>query len=238
MTTFQELPRVFTLPAEAGGDGSAVLRPMHWPLYSCLALDKAAVPRVQGVFTYTQGQQVSGAGSASQKATRWHTNMDVPNSIPRPRTFTCFGLRASVLPLEYSPSPALDQDTLLAAVAALKQVDDLTLLINTLALQFRIGSKVYAEGPLWMFPSNYGLSGVTATGVANTNAATSVQQRVALHSRGPVFAFGADGVRPPVLWDGQTFAMDVLCEWATAPTPLSFRLVRFTLDGIMNSEVQ
>lgn len=238
MTTFAEMPRVFTLPPEAGGDGRAVLRPISWPIYSCLALDTAAIPRLQSVFNYVPGQTVSGAGAAATRATRWHTNLDVPSMIPQPRTFTVFAISANLLPLTYGPSPALDQDTLLTAVAALKQVDDATLIVNSMALQFRIGPKVYAEGPFWMFPANTGIGGVTATGIANTNAATSVQQRVGIHTRGPSFGCGKFGVRPPVLWGGQTFGLDALCEHATNPTPLSTRLIRFSLHGIYSQEVQ
>jgi len=234
-----ELNRRFTLPAQALGEG-VQLEFVHWSLYSAIALDNAALPRHVECFNYTAGQVVTGAGGGAIAATKYHTNAQAIRTVPRPKTFTVFGVRVIMVPLEFaSGSPVLDDggDTTDATAGGrnVDQVDDLTFL-QCMAARFSIGEKKYMEAPLYLLPANVGLSGLAANSVSNTNAAASAQRRVAVHSCGVAYEFGAS--RKPVIWNQQTFTFEYLCQWATNPTLNADRYLFTFLDGILGREVQ
>lgn len=230
------LPTRFALPPEANGEpGGPPLEFVHWPLYSALALDAAAIPQVSELFNYLPGMTVSGAGTGAIAATQMHTNMSAIGAIPRPKTFVVTGIRVHVPPVAITSTVALSDDTTGAAVENNDQVDDLTAIVTSCALRFRIGELTYAEGPILAMPANMGVGGVAATSV-NANAASVWQSRVALHTCGLAYDFSTG--RRPVLWSSQNFRVQLLCEWATNPTLLDNRLLYVYLDGILGRELQ
>jgi len=233
------LPTRFDLPPEITGQLQNVpLECVHWPLYSSAAYDAAVIPRQVQLFNYLRGQTVSGAGTGATSASRWHTNMEAVQTIPAPKTFLVCGIRVMVSPLAVTTTTALADDTVGTAVAALDQVDDLLKFFHTLCLRFKIGDSIYVEAPIWMMPQNNGIGGVASTSV-HSNAAATLQTRVALHTRGVAYDFGdSPSARRPILWNQQSFTCELLAEFATNPTLTDNKLVRVTLDGIMGREIQ
>lgn len=223
------------LPAEAAGTENTPLEYVSWPLYSCTTFAAgAALPRESQLFGFTIGDNVIG-GVAGVVATLMHTNMEVPRSVPRPRTFTVTGLRILVPPLALGVNPALADDTVGTAPENNDQVDDLVRIAFSTHIEFKIGNKNYAEAPIWMLPSQSGLGGVATTSV-NANAGQVWQTRVALHTAGVGYRFKTG--RKPVLWHSQPFTFGVFCVWPTTPTIIDDKTLYAILDGVLGREIQ
>lgn len=235
------LPRRLTLPEEAMPPGSPPLEFLRWPLYSFGALDGATtIPRELELFNYTVGQTVSGAGGGAVAATRFHTNMMQSRALPQPKVFTAFSMHVVVLPLDFgtAATPALSDPSTGAAVANDDQVDDLTLIYESCSIRFDIGEKNYVRAPLKLAPANYGLQGLAAASISQTNAAAIHNRRVAVHSCGIGWDFNREPARPPVLWPLQTFNCKLLCQWATNPSLVDDRLVGVLFWGVLGREIQ
>lgn len=229
----------FNVPADAAPPGSPPLEFVHWPLYSAVAFDAAAIPRETQAFGYTRGGQVAGAGAgAIGNATIMHTNMEVPSAVPGPRIFLVHGIRLIANPLSIGATPALSDASVGTTANRLDQVDDLTLLYQALAIEFSIGLKVYAQGPAWMFPANVGIGGLAAIGVeADPDGASAVMaSRVAVHTAGRGWSHHAG--KKPALWNTQPFKFRLLCDWTTNPTLVDTRLLYAVLDGVYGREIQ
>lgn len=232
------LPTRAQLPPEAGGEpGGPPLEYVHWPLYSAVALDAAALPSRVAAFNYVPGSTVSGAGVAAVAATKMHTNMAAVGTIPRPKTFVVTAIRLLLSPLEYTAtSSALADDTAGTTLENSDQVDDAILVVNSMAFRFRLGEITLAEAPLWLCPANAGIGGVAATSISNTNAASAWQTRTALHTAGLGYTFATG--RKPVLWSSQQFTFEYLSQWTTNPTLVGAKLLYAVLDGVMGRELQ
>lgn len=223
-------------PESTGEAQGQLLELAAWPLYSAAQFDAAALPRELEVFNYTQGQRVSSNAAAPAIASQIHTNMLAIRTIPRPKTFTVFGVRVIVPPLAITTAPALADPTSGVALENNDQVDDLQLLLATQALTFEIGEKKYLEAPLWMLPANVGPGGVAASSVSNTNAASIFQTRVALSTCGLAYHFNTG--RKPVIWNQQSIRCAFSCQWATNPSLVDSKLVYVVFDGILGREIQ
>lgn len=232
----------FTLPPEAYGllDGNSQTIPLeflHWPLFSTLAIDNAvAIPRQLDFFQYAVGSTVAGTGGGAITATAWHTNMQLANALPRPKTFTCVGVRLFVIPLDFTGgNPALKDDTVGVAVENNDQVDDITFLLQTSWFQFRQGEIEEVACPAFLLPCNTGIDGLVGSSVSNTNTASLWQTRVSTHGVGVGYSIKR---RPFVLWNQQFFSARLFNEWATNPTLADDTYIRVVLDGIMGRELQ
>lgn len=214
--------------------GRSLLEMLHWPMYSAVALNAAAIPRSVQFFTYSLGQTVSGAGTGAVVATRFHTSMETPSFLAAPKTFTVEGVRLHMPPLAYAASPTV-QDTVGAAIAADLAFDDLMLLVGSSAFRFSVGPKDYVQGPLFALPGCYGVSGIGATSISSTNAASIFQRRTAVHSSGREFRMRT---WPVLIANQQQFAAELLNQWTTNPTLAGQRLLFCILDGLLGREVQ
>lgn len=230
------LPTRFQLPPEASGEpGGPPLEFVHWPLYSSVAFDAAALPARSELFNYLPGGQVSGAGAGATTATLLHTNMQAVRSIPRPKTFLISGIRVFVPPVAFGSTVALADDTVGTTEENIDQLDDLRAITETMALRLRIGEITFAEAPLWMMPANLSVGGVAATSV-HANASVIWQNRVALSTAGIGYDFSTG--RRPVLWASQNLQLELLCDWTTNPTLNDNKLLTVVLDGVMGRELQ
>lgn len=235
------LPRRFLLEDESRGGGQVPLEFCTWSFYSAVALGNAGdtLPRQVEAFTYVVGQTVAGSGTQAITATRFHTNMAAVKTIPRPKTFTIFGIRIVMPFADYAAAGvALHDPSTAAANANLDGVDDLQLVTESMVCRFKIGEKTYAEAPLLAMPANVGIGGIAATTVSNTNAAALTQQVVALNTCGLGWDFSRHQGRKPVLWNQQQFTFEYLCQWTTNPTMNSNNLLYAFLDGVLGREVQ
>jgi hypothetical protein len=215
--------------------GRAQLELVHWPLYSAIALATATIlPRQTSFFTYALGGTVSGAGAGAIAATQFHTNLETPNFLAAPKTFTVTAVRLHMPFLQYAASPTV-LATSGVAIASDLLADDLQLIIGSTHFRFSVGPKDYVRGPTYAIPANYGIGGVAGTSVSNTNAASVFQRRTALHTSGREFRMDT---YPVLIANQQTFAAELLCEWTTNPTlAAGGRLLFCILDGIMGREV-
>jgi|KBSSwiStaDraftv2_1062776.scaffolds.fasta_scaffold02978_9 hypothetical protein len=230
----------FNLPPEVTGELQNIpLELLPWSLYSSAAFaNGTAIPRQTQLFNYIRGSTVSGAGSGAIAATRWHTNMEAIQTLPAPKTFLCTTLRVNILPVAVTTTTALADDTVGTAEENNDQVDDLLAFMFSTALRFKIGESTYVEHPLWMFPTNNGIGGLAACSV-HANGSVIWQTRVAAHTRGVAYDFGdAATARRPVLWNQQSFTVDILGEFATMPSPADDKIVQVVLDGVMGRELQ
>jgi len=214
--------------------GRAALELLHYPLYSAAALDAAALPRQLQFFSYRVGGTVSGAGSAAITATPFHTNLETPNFLAAPKTFTVQGVRVVMSPLSYAGGLAAIQDTALTALTAHQQFEDLLRLTTSAALRFFVGPKDYVQAPLFACPGNAGIAGLAGVSVSDTNAAVSVARRVSAHTMGRGFDMRQ---WPVLLANQQSFGAELSCNWTTNPSLAVQRLVFVVLDGILGREV-
>lgn len=228
-------PLINAIPAGSQRPGDPPLEMVAWPLYSAIALDAAALPREVECFNYLPGMTVSGAGTGATQASLFHTNMTAIRSIAAPKTFTILGISALVPPLVYTTTTALSDATVGTTEENSDQIDDLTLIYQTMHLQLLVGEKVYAEAPLFRFPSNVGIGGLAADSV-HANASVVWQRQTAINLEGTAWSYKTGSA--PVLWHGQTFSSRVGCPWATNPTIIDNRLLFIILHGLMGREFQ
>ena len=221
----------------AAPPGSPNLRWHPWPLYSCFALDAAAIPKGPiEVFNYLAGSAIPGAGAAVTAANLMHTNMAAIRTVAAPKVNIVTSIRIVVPPITFTPNPALDDATSGATNSALDQVDDLTKIIEAMAVEFKVGEKFYAQGPIWAMPANTGLGGIVSTSVV-ANAAILFQNQVAIFKSGIPWDFSSG--QNPVLWAGQTLRFAFLCDFTTQPVALTdTHLVYAVLDTVQGSELQ
>ena len=213
--------------------GRPQLELVHWPLYSALALTTSNLPRSSRFFTYAVGNTVSGTGPGAVAATQFHTNLETPNILAAPKTFTVEGVRMHFLPLIASNSPTI-ADTTGAAIASDDAFDDAMKVVNSCVIRFFVGPKDYCQSPLFSCPGNWGLGGISATNVSSTNAASVFQRRTAVHSSGRGFDMNNF---PVLIANQQSFGAELLCEFATNPTLAQARYLFCVLDGILGREV-
>lgn len=228
-------PRRFVDPTSG-----TVLEPFMQPLWSTFGLNNAALPQEAGFFAYAIGGTVPGAGNAAGvTATLWHTNLELPSQLARPKRFTCWGIRVILRQISFTAAantPELSDPGFGTAGANNDLFDDLVLLTNSGHLQFRVGEKFYADDPLFVMASNIGYSGIAAVGNANGTAATINQQTVAnLNVAGLSRRFDP---YPILIENQQSFSVTIRFPWATPPTMVDDRALQVWLDGKLTREVQ
>lgn len=210
------------------------------PLYSAFALGAAALPSTMTFFGYAVGDNVPGAGVGTVAATRFHTNLQTSGRLPAPELFTAVGLRVFMpqFALAAGPQPAVGDESSATANANADTWDDLMLLYHSCWLEFQVGTKLYAQHPLWMFPPNTGFAGSAALANDDGTAATIGALNLVLpHLQGVGFQLSPfmapDGsVRGPVLIaESQNFAARIRCEWGTNPSMVDARYVFVFIDG-------
>jgi len=235
--TGSPMPTRFNVPAAMTGDVETPLEFCYWPLYSAAAYDAAALPRELEFFNYTVGETVSGAGVAATSATQMHTNMLAPRTVPRPKIFTCQGIRVICPPMTYTATTVTEKETGSgASYAAATQFADLINITQTGQLEFNIGEKNYVRSPLWNMPANAGVGGV-ADASAGSAAADVFMRRLSLSTAGQMYAFSTG--RKPVLWHSQTFTMKLFFNWTGFGTNQgSTSLIYVVLDGTLGRELQ
>lgn len=107
---------------------------LPWYLYDFLSTAQAAAALVEyDFFTVPQGGT----------KTKVQTNLTQVSQLPAPQHFNCTSLQI------YFTSNMLKAD-----------IDSM---LNNYYLEFWVGDKIYAEGPLFKFPAGAGLAGVTQT---------------------------------------------------------------------------
>lgn len=155
-------PESYGLPDSAGN--VVPLEFLHNPLYSSLILASgASPPRSLSFFSYSRGQAIP---STTTIATQFHTNMDAVGALPAPRTFTCYGVRFLVLPLDYNGNaPALADATSGAATADINEVTDANTLFNQTIFELRQGTAQECVGPSFLYPANTGGGGLAGVSV-------------------------------------------------------------------------
>lgn len=226
--------------ASQAGAAPAVLEQHIACIYSSgfVAAAAGAIQRETELFGYVVGGNVAGP-IAGVQATRFHTNMEQPRQLQAPNLFALHGIRVHVPSLDYqtAATPALDADTTGGAAARMDQVDDLTLLLHSLSLEFKIGTKTYATGPAWMFPSNVGMGGTVDTAAAG--AGPGWQTRNHLFCQGRPWRFNRLSDAPPMIVASQPFSAKLSALWGGGnPSLVDAKLVFVMLDGIQGRAVQ
>ena len=218
--------------------GRPLLENVVFPLYSSAGLDAAALPSEINLFQYAKGQPVPGAGNwGNQTATSWHTNMETPSSLAAPKVFTITGIRVHVSPLVAAAAntPSLPAEDIVTASTALDQINDNLRIFNAGVLRVTVGPKVYANHPLFFFPSNIGVGGLNDIGQDNgTSATLNARATVATHQVGQYWDFDQ---YPVVVAAQQSFGVNIAFTWATNPTLGFARILTCFLDGILSREV-
>ncbi len=200
-----------------------------------VAINAAVIPRELSFFTYTRGSTVAGAGGGAIIANAFHTNIPLPNALPRPKTFVCTGIRILVTPLDYaSGAPAVEDLQGAAGLQNLDLIDDLTFLYHSTYFQMRQGEVEEVVGPSFLMPANSGIGGVSSVAVI-ANAADVQLTRLSIHTHGIGWSLKR---RPVVLWNQQHFSAQLFCDWTTTPTIIQERYVFCILDGILGREYQ
>jgi hypothetical protein len=145
----------------------------------------AAVPtNTQRLFTSGVGQSVSVVNAAAETYQKdfFDTNMQDGNRLPRGQFFVVDSIQAIVTitgetDTTYPTSGAgteLPTDT--TGAAAITGSNLIRALLGQTYIQFWVGEKSYEEGPLFHFPSDFGLSGFAGSGgSANTTAITNTE---------------------------------------------------------------
>ena len=218
--------------------GRPMLENIVQPLYSTAGLDAAALPAEVNLFQFALGQAVPGTGDYSGGAsTLWHTNMETPSSLAAPKVFTITGVRAhlSHLGSNGANQPQLVTADLASSVTDLAQVQDALKVFNSGVLRLTVGPKVYANHPLWFFPSNIGVGGLNSVSIAKNDLAAISQRSVAAtHQTGQYWDFFE---YPVVIAAQQSFGVNVSFTWATNPSLAADRALTVFLDGILSREV-
>src|SRR5262249_47947420 len=161
---------------------------------------------------------IPGAGTGVTAATIHHTNMAAIRTVASPKVNIVTGIRVIVPPLSFTPNPVLDDATSGSTNITLDQGEDLTRIMESGVLAFKVGEKFYAQCPLWMLNANTGLSGVVSTSVV-ANAAIVFQNQVAVYKSGVPYQYQSG--QNPVLWAGQTLRWAFQWDFPTQPTALT-----------------
>jgi hypothetical protein len=215
--------------------GSPLLEMVHYPLFSTVNLPAAAIPRSTLFFQYAIGSLIAGSGSGVITATRFHTNMETPNFLGVPKTFTVSGVRLIVNPLNMAGgTPALADAITGAAIAELTQVTDLVRITQSCAFRFFVGPKDYINAPMFTVPGNAAVGGAASSSISNTNAASVFQNYVMLQQMGMGWNLSNF---PVLIANAQSFGAELLNQWATNLTLIAQKYVTVVLDGIMGREV-
>lgn len=112
--------------------------------------------------TYTSGTTVAANFFNAVRATLDLGNMEIPSQLPNPKAFLVRAINFYVKNRPWSAARGA------STAVTTGQADNIQQLINTGVLRLTIGSKIYAEFPLWALPSgagaygNAGLDGNTA----------------------------------------------------------------------------
>jgi hypothetical protein len=181
---------------------------LPWNLYDQLTTAAAVATLVEYDFFTTP---IGGA------KTKVQTNMEQVSQLPAPQHFNCTSL------------------SIYFATNMLKADVDSTL--NAYYLEFWIGNKVYAEGPLQLFPAGAGMSGYT------TRSNTEFVQNGAVNCMAVVdFRMGDNPIGHHIL-QGQNFKVKVIGNTFTsvaAGSPTFGTGLNFScyLQGILSRGVQ
>lgn len=221
--------------------GRPMLENIVQPLYSTAGINGgAALPAELNLFQYAKGQSVPGDGDYSGvSSTLWHTNMETPSSLAAPKVFTITGIRCHVSHLGSGGSNRPTYETADLSTTAtgpdIFQVEDVLKVFNSGVLRLTVGPKVYANHPLWFFPSNVGIGGLADVAIAKNDLASSTSRSVAAtHQVGQYWDFFE---YPVVIAAQQSFGVNISFTWATNPSPSKDRAVTVFLDGILSREV-
>jgi hypothetical protein len=226
--------------------GRPMLENIVQPLYSSVGLNNAALPSEVNLFQYAKGANVPGAGFwAGVASTSWHTNMETPSSLASPKVFTITGIRVHLSHLGASASNAPQRVTTADATSVttgvdpieLAQVQDNLRVFNTGVLRLTVGPKTYAQHPLFFFPSNIGVQGLSdVANDASLSAGAAVHSRsiAATHQCGQYWDFME---YPVVIAAQQSFGVAINFPWGTNPTLAAPRCLTVFLDGILSREV-
>jgi hypothetical protein len=181
---------------------------LPWYLYDFLTTAQAAAASVEyDFFTVPQGGT----------KTKVQTNLTQVSQLPAPQHFNCTSLQI------YFASNMF--------------LTDINSMLNNYYLEFWVGDKIYAEGPLFKYPSGAGLAGVSQTsgqqvftnGIANCMAVVD-------------FRMGDNPIGIHIL-QGQNFKVKILSSasfgsftaTASSGTGLNFYCI---LEGILSRGVQ
>lgn len=241
--TLVNAPTRMGAPADMGA--LPKLEAIHEPIYSTLALDAGvAPPNVNELFKYAQGETVAGAGNGAITATDYHTSMLQGGSLPMPQFFRCVAARVMMAPLHVGAGGLFTRhaagDPNVGSGAALQNSDlwdDFMGLFWSGSFEFTVGPKLYIRGPLWLFPANVGVHGLTAMDLSvsgtNTEAADWLRTLIP-HTIGRVFDISTYPIR---LWPNQTFVGRLKWQHSTNYFVLDDRYLQVVLEGVKWREV-
>lgn len=234
MRTLSKIPRRMAMPADLAG--RPLQEMIHEPLHSAIALNAAALPAQVNAFNYAIGQTVSGAGPGAIPATVFHTNMDTPGLLPKPRIASVYGLRVVMNALAFAGgNPDLSDPSQINGVPNDDFFDDLRTFTYSVTLRLQVGPKNYLIAPLFLIPGNVGFGGVASFTIADgTAAATHSISHYGGHTAGKYLGLPT---YPVLLADQQSFLVEFTALWPTNPTMNDARYVWTFLDCIQGREV-
>ena len=228
----------FHAPAGVGLPVDTALEAIHQPLYStCYINNGITWPNETLLFNYGLGDPVSGSANVaigSTAATDHQTNLELGGQLPKPKMFLCQAFRLFISPL----IPAGNDHILSSfdATAANPAVSSWAHLFYATWFQFKIGSKLYAKGPSWMFPANSGVGGKVAISTDDVVANPALAGRVVdLHGAGKAWKMDR---YPIMIYSQQNFGASIRATQATPPTTDTELTILCVADGITAREVQ
>lgn len=210
----------------------------HYPLYSSVILTNA-LSRENNLFNYALGDPVSGtpaAGGGTIVANDLFTNLETARFLANPKLFVVRGIGLVISNANFNAGGApTQQDTQNAGATAINAVINLQHILYAGFLRFRVGTKTYAEAPVFRFPSCLGIDGPAALAY-DDDATAGFMFAQALYAKGKPWQMDT---YPVTIYPQQTFsaALEFIATTSN-PTNGYNAMVTCVLNGILGRETQ
>jgi hypothetical protein len=174
-----------------------------------------------------QTQAVANAAATTYTKTLIDTNVTTPNQLARGQIFIVQSIQIMVIFAGATDTTLSGGDTTdPTALAAVSATNHMRAVALSADIRFVLGERPYESGPLWLFPSEYGISGFAGGGAANNFESIAQNGFSRCRRCHPYHTIDA----------GRRFAIEF--TWRNILTPArSFSLVAM-LDGIRLTSVQ
>jgi hypothetical protein len=164
--------------------GKRVVDAYDYVCYDTLRYKPATAVSTADVLLFTvgfgQATQVANSAGEAYTKTKADTNLQEGNRLPAGQTFIVDSIQFMVqftgsTDTTYPTSgPGTEFPTDTTAAAAISSTNLITAILEQSYVQFWVGEKAYEEGPLWAFPSDFGVMGFAGAGSGATTAVNAL----------------------------------------------------------------
>lgn len=164
--------------------GKRIADAFDFVLYDTLRFKAGAATPVNDLFMFTSGINqsvpVANAGSESYLKTLADTNFQDGNRLPRGQFFIVDSIQAMVqftgsTDTTYPTSGVgTEEPTDTTPAAAISSSNLITAILFQSYLTFKVGEKEYEQGPLYQFPSDFGVSGFAGSGSSSSATVNNI----------------------------------------------------------------